>query len=251
VFGKTTRDAQSATSEYNTALEEQVGEIERVGGTGAVISELATIAKLMLNRTQEIERKINVSEKETRALQKNLEDARREAELDHLTGLPNRRAFEAVLKSEHEKATINQESLCVAFCDLDHFKRINDTHGHEAGDRVLRNTAQTLAKISNDRCHIARHGGEEFVVLFRGKSLDEAFAELDDTREQMSQRRMVNRKTDRPFGMITFSAGIADVSCYENPREALKAADDALYAAKNNGRNQIVRAALDEGRQAA
>lgn len=140
--------------------------------------------------------------------------------------------------------------MCVAICDIDHFKRVNDTHGHEAGDRVIRAVAQTLAKISNDTCHVARHGGEEFVILFRGKALDEAWQTLDQAREAMSERRLVNRATDVPFGRITFSGGIADVFAHATPREALKAADDALYAAKASGRNCIAREA-PPARQAA
>ena len=114
------------------------------------------------------------------------------------------------------------EHLCVAFCDVDHFKRINDTHGHDAGDRVLRAVAHSLARISNDRCHVARHGGEEFVVLFRGQSLNEAWDVLEEARSQQAERRLVNRANDMPFGKITFSCGLADVFAYPDPRAALR-----------------------------
>ena len=243
-FGRTTLDARQATSAYNSALEAHVGELEQVSKAGVVISELATIAKVMLERTREIEQEMTRSELQTRALQKNLDEARRKAEMDHLTGLPNRRAFENVLQREHEAALAAGEPLCVAFCDIDHFKRVNDSHGHEAGDRVLRAVAKSLARISNDRCHVARHGGEEFVILFRGKTLEEAWRTLDDTRAAMSERRMVNRATDMPFGQITFSGGVADVFAHPSPREALKAADEALYAAKNHGRNRVLKAEI-------
>jgi len=249
-FGRTTLDARKATSAYNSALEAHVGELEQVSKAGVVISELATIAKVMLERTREIEQEMTRSELQTRALQKNLDDARRKAEMDHLTGLPNRRAFDNVLQREHEAAQAAGEPLCVAFCDIDHFKRVNDTHGHEAGDRVLRAVAKSLARISNDRCHVARHGGEEFVILFRGKTLDEAWRTLDDTRATMAERRMVNRATDIPFGQITISGGIADVFAHASPREALKAADEALYAAKNHGRNRVLKADPDAADQA-
>ena len=250
-FSQTTSAARSATTEYNSALEAQVDELKQVSHAGTVITELAAIARVMLDRTRQIEAEMSRSEQETSALRSSLEAARREAELDHLTGLPNRRAFEAMLKSEYEEAVKHSEPLCVAICDLDHFKRVNDTHGHDAGDRVLRNTAKALSAISGDRCFVARHGGEEFVALFRGKSIDEAWQLLDTAREKMAERRLVNRATDKPFGMITFSAGIADVMLYENPRDALKGADDALYAAKNNGRNQVRKAEPVEDRQAA
>ncbi|HKX78000.1 MAG TPA: GGDEF domain-containing protein [Novosphingobium sp.] len=250
-FGQTATAARTATNEYNSALEAQVGELERVNQAGEVINELARIAQIMLDRTRQIEQEMNRSETETRALKVNLETARREAEMDHLTGLPNRRAFETLLEREQVHATRNNEALSVVFCDIDHFKRINDTHGHEAGDRVLRAVAKSLSKISNDRCHVARHGGEEFVMLLRGKALAEAFAIVDAAREEMAERRMVNRATDIPFGRITFSAGIADVFAYPNPREALKAADEALYAAKNQGRDQIVLASDLEQQNAA
>lgn len=249
-FGQTTRAAKTAATDYNSALEQHVNELEQVSKAGVVITELATIARIMLDRTRQIEKEMSRSELQTRALQTSLDDARRKAEMDHLTGLPNRRAFDGVMEREYAAAVKSGESLCVAFCDIDHFKRVNDTHGHEAGDRVIRAVSQALAKISNDRCHVARHGGEEFVILFRGKTLDEAREVLDDTREAMANRRLVNRSTDVPFGRITFSSGIADVFAYGSTREALKAADDALYAAKNLGRNCIVKAD-DESRAAA
>ena len=238
-FGNTTRTARSAATEYNSALEAHVGELEQVSKAGVVISELATIAKVMLERTREIEQEMSRSEMQTRSLQSELESARRTAESDHLTGLPNRRAFDAALERELVIAKQTGEPLCVAFVDVDHFKKVNDTHGHEAGDRVLKAVAQTLSKISNDTCHVARHGGEEFVVLLRGKSLDEAWKVLDGTREAMAERKLVNRATDMPFGTITFSGGIADIFAFPDHRAALKAADEALYAAKAGGRNQI------------
>jgi len=241
-FALATTEARSATHDYSSALESHVDELEQVSKAGAVISELATIARIMLDRTREIERDMSRSELETRNLQKNLEEARRSAETDHLTGLPNRRAFECRLESEVAEAGAAGEGLCVAFCDIDHFKRINDTHGHEAGDRVLKAVAQSLARISDDRCHVARHGGEEFVILFRGKTIGDACAVLDKARASIAERRMVNRATDVPFGRITLSAGIADLADFTDPREALRAADEALYAAKSNGRDRVERA---------
>lgn len=241
-FGKTTKDARSATSTYQSALQTHVDELAEGATTGAMIHELTEVARAMIDRTQEIEQHMARSERETRSLQRRLDEARRNAEMDHLTGLPNRRAFESLLAHEYEDARRDGDALCVAFCDIDKFKAINDEHGHDAGDRVLRLVARTLAEISNDRCHVARHGGEEFVVLFRGKKLAQAFSKLDATREGLAARRLVNRATDTPFGKVSFSAGIADVFAYEDPRAALKAADQALYLAKEQGRDRIVMA---------
>ena len=207
-----------------------------------MIQQLTTLAHDMLDRTREVARELTRSERETRTLQRRLADARAEAEIDHLTGLPNRRAFETRYDQDYAATRESGEPLCVAFCDIDEFKRINDAHGHEAGDRVLRAVARSLATMSGDKCHVARHGGEEFVVLLRNKLLDEACALIDETREAIASRRLVNRVTDVPFGRITLSAGVADVHAYGNAREALRAADDALLRAKDSGRNIVLKA---------
>lgn len=250
-FSQTTHDARTATSDYQSALQSHVDELHEVNKAGQVITELANVATAMLQRTSEIEERMARSERETRQLQRRIEEARRSAELDHLTGLPNRRAFEALLDREFLDARRTRDSLCVAFCDIDKFKTINDQHGHDAGDRVLRLVARTLSDISDDRCHVARHGGEEFVVLFRGKTTREAFEMLDGMRENLATRRLVNRSTDTPFGQVSFSAGLADIFAYNNPRAALKAADEALYAAKEKGRNRIVIASASGSPRAA
>lgn len=238
-FSKTTRDARSATSDYQSVLQVHVNEFSAVDKAGEAITELAKVAKAMLDRTRDIEDRMARAERETRQLQHRLEEAKRSAEVDHLTGLPNRRAFEGVLEKEYADTKRSREALCVAFCDIDKFKAINDLHGHDAGDRVLKLVARTLSEISDDRCHVARHGGEEFVVLFRGKTASQARETLDETRESLASRNLVNRATDTPFGTVSFSAGVADVFAYPNTRAALKAADEALYQAKERGRNRI------------
>lgn len=247
-FGQTSRAAREATSAYHSELSVKAGELEAVPTTGAVITELASITRAMLRRTVEIEKAMLRSEEQTRSLKHRLEETRRSAEEDHLTGLPNRRAFEALYQAEYRAAHAAAEPLCVAFCDIDHFKRVNDTHGHDAGDRVLKLVAENLARISNERCHVARHGGEEFVVLFRAARVDDAFEKLDRLRAQLADRRLVNRATDLPIGQVTFSAGIADVFASGDRRLALKAADAALYRAKLDGRNRIMIAEPDEAK---
>ncbi|MBB4858182.1 diguanylate cyclase [Novosphingobium chloroacetimidivorans] len=249
-FAQTASEARSATSRYSTALEqhaEGLSSPESGQGDDTIAAQIAAMVHDMLSRTRLLEKELDRSERETRQLEKNLAAARREAEVDYLTGLPNRRAFEAVFAREVAEAQQAGHPLCVAFCDIDHFKRINDAHGHEAGDRILRAVAQTLSKLLPDACHVARHGGEEFVVVMRALSMDEAVAKLDEVRTAMAGRRLINRSTDTPFGQITFSAGIADVCAYEDAREALRCADRALYSAKSQGRNRIVCAPPPQG----
>jgi diguanylate cyclase len=239
-FAKSSKAARSSATEYNSQLEQHVVELGEVQETGEIISNLADLAKAMAERTRKVEHDMRRSEEEAKALRSSLERAKRDAEVDHLTGLPNRRAFEAVLDKHYREAQAAVEPLSVAFCDIDHFKRVNDTHGHDAGDRVIQAIGETLARLSNDNCHVARHGGEEFVMLFRGLAPGEAKARLDQAREEMAARNMINRKTEEPIGQITFSGGVASVFGYDSPREALSAADEALYKAKEAGRNRIL-----------
>ncbi len=238
-FSRSTSSARTATRRYGDALAEHVGQLEAAPDPGSIITELAEYARAMLERSRKAEAELRQSEQEAASLRRNLDRARRDAEVDFLTGLPNRRAFEAALDQHHAEASETGEALCVAFCDIDHFKAVNDNHGHEAGDRILCVVAKALSTISDDSCHIARHGGEEFVMLFRGRTPEEAFAMLDSARQELASRRLVNRRTEQPFGQVTFSGGIADVFAFPNPRAALAAADEALYRAKESGRNRI------------
>lgn len=238
-FQTRTKAAHQMTRDYGSELEDHLTDLEQLQKTGQIVSSLADLAKAMLERTRKAEDDMRKSEDEAKSLRRNLARAKRDADLDYLTGLPNRRAFETLLDRQYREAKHSPIALSVAFCDIDNFKAINDTHGHDAGDRVLKVIADTLAQISNDNCHVARHGGEEFVMLFSGLTPAEAAKKLDEARERMADRRLINRKTDQPFGVITFSGGVADVFGYADPRAALKAADEALYRAKEAGRNRI------------
>jgi diguanylate cyclase len=242
-FTKTTQQTQSATGNYRAALEHHV-QVLKNPEEGVLIG-LADLAKAMLERTRQIESDVRRNENEAKTLRKSLAKARRDADVDHLTGLPNRRAFETLLDTHYQEAKAAGEPLAVAFCDIDHFKRVNDTHGHDTGDRVIKAIGEALANISGQNCHVARHGGEEFVMLFRGKTTDQALIALDNARDAMAKRRFVNRENEQAIGTVTFSGGIADVFAYANSRTALKAADGALYKAKEGGRNRICVAELD------
>lgn len=233
-------ESRNSAKDYGVALQEQVRDLSDEAKAEPVLAKLISLTRSMVEKTRLVENQMRDSAKQTRALQQSLESARRAAEQDHLTGLPNRRAFETTLAAETLAAQAANEPISVAFCDIDHFKVVNDTHGHETGDRVLKFVSGLLAKVSNDKCHVARHGGEEFAVLFRALTPQKAWDRLDQARQSIADRRLINRATDMPFGRVTFSGGIADVFAYDKRSDALRAADDALYAAKQSGRNCIV-----------
>jgi diguanylate cyclase len=240
----TTSEACSATTDYGDALEAEVGRLNADSDPRLALAALGELARTMLTRTRDIQRDLARNRRETVALQQSLADARKAAEIDHLTGLPNRRAFESVLAAEVGAARDSGDPLCVAFIDIDHFKRINDLHGHAAGDRILRTVAKALAAISDEACHVARHGGEEFVALLRNHTLETAWRLLDGSRREMAARRLVNRETDQPMGQVTFSAGVARICDFEDASQALRAADEALYRAKHEGRNRVCIASI-------
>ncbi|MFO1261291.1 MAG: GGDEF domain-containing protein [Sphingomonadaceae bacterium] len=232
-------ESTASASDYGEALQAKVKDMDGKAAPDQVVSALIGLTRSMVEKSRQIEAEMRESQKKTQALQKNLEQARKAAEQDHLTGLPNRRAFEARLNEEATLAKANGEALSVAFCDIDFFKRINDTHGHDTGDRVLKFVGSLLAKISGEKCHVARHGGEEFVMVFRGKTAAEACEIVDQTRADLAARNLVDRNTGERMNQVSFSGGVADAFAYPDVRDALKAADQALYLAKEHGRNRV------------
>jgi len=243
-FQTTATSARSAVSDYGRSIEQSVSEVGDVQSANSqTLANWLEVSQRMIANSLQFEERLQRSELEAQKLRSELEKVRQLADFDHLTGLPNRRGFEALLEEEIRKANENIEPLSVAICDIDNFKQVNDTFGHDTGDRVIGAVARTLAKLTDDKCHAARHGGEEFVMLFRGITIEEAAARLDNAREALSKRRFVKEASDEVIGMVTFSGGIADVFAYESPRFALRAADESLYRAKEEGRNRICVAA--------
>ncbi|WP_313801163.1 GGDEF domain-containing protein [Sphingobium sp.] len=236
-------ESRNSAKDYGAALQEEVKGLSASADNQPVLARLVSLTRSMVEKTRQVEGQLRDNQKQTQLLKSSLETARRAAEHDHLTGLPNRRAFESVLRDELKRARDEGQSLAVAFCDIDHFKLINDAHGHDTGDRVLKFVAGLLSKASNDQCHVARHGGEEFVMLFRGKTAAEACEAVDSVRQDLSTRSLVNRANGERMERVSFSAGVSNVLAYEDPRAALKAADRALYLAKEHGRNRVYLAA--------
>jgi diguanylate cyclase (GGDEF)-like protein/PAS domain S-box-containing protein len=157
---------------------------------------------------------------------------------DPLTGLFNRRAFRSALEGrslERGKAPTD----CVAVLDIDHFKSVNDSHGHAAGDEVLRGFARVARRMVREHDFIARIGGEEFAILFPDTSVEQAMLICERLRAEVARASL-------PAGMgavkITVSGGVAMLE-HNGFEQALENADLALYSAKRNGRDQLAKAA--------
>ena len=204
------------------------------------VQALLDVTRQMIDRTETAEKRLRSTNNELRALQQDLSVAQESAERDPLTGLPNRRALEQALVRAVDTARRADAALSVAFCDIDHFKRLNDVHGHAVGDRVLRLVGDCLSEDADDRTFVGRQGGEEFVLLFEGLPVIEAAARVDAIREALSQRTLRSRSDGTPIGRVTFSAGVAALNGQESGEDLLHRADVALYRAKEGGRNQVV-----------
>lgn len=166
------------------------------------------------------------------------ERLREQSVRDPLTGLYNRRYMEESLERELARCTRAGTPLTIVMLDLDHFKRFNDTHGHDAGDELLRELGKLLVESVRTEDVACRFGGEEFILILSHANSDLARRRMDDLRKRVSEIDV--HYQGRSLGGVTVSIGIATFPEHgETPEALTKAADDALYAAKEAGRNTI------------
>lgn len=156
---------------------------------------------------------------------------------DGLTGLLNRRAMLEMLEQAAAGLKPGAPGLCVIVADIDHFKRINDAFGHDAGDRVLAAVAQTLQRMNADPQHVARWGGEEFLVLMPGTRLAAACKRAEAVQREVAQLAVAG-----DGARVTVSLGVAELNAGERLDDCLRRCDQALYRAKESGRNTVVAA---------
>jgi diguanylate cyclase (GGDEF)-like protein len=191
----------------------------RVTDGVAIAIGCAALFLLVVARMSQLLTQLDVQSERVRAL----------AVTDELTGLPNRRAWNTELPRTIERVRRTGDPMAVAILDIDHFKQFNDTYGHPAGDRMLKEAAAAWQEQLRTVDHLARYGGEEFVVLLPDATMAQA-------REVIDRMRLAT-----PLGQ-TFSAGVATWDGAETSDELTARADAALYRAKDAGRNRIAEA---------
>jgi diguanylate cyclase len=225
---------RAETEGFGRDLAASAAAISRSADKGArsiMIDEVASITAAMLQRVRTAEARLESTTREANELRKKLEEARDNARRDPLTGLANRRAFEEAYAAQANAGA----QLCIAVCDVDHFKSVNDRFGHAVGDRVLKAIGEALAAACDGQL-VARYGGEEFAILFSGLSIDLARRTLDAARASVATKRYRLRESDERLGEITFSAGLT-AARGESYTTVYQRADRLLYAAKTAGRN--------------
>jgi len=172
---------------------------------------------------------------------KNIEQIQKAANTDYLTDLPNRRAFFRESESRIHQYLANNIPFGLAMLDIDHFKKINDNFGHEAGDHILKVVALYMRKHFGNAM-LGRLGGEEFAILLAGKDEDQLYNRLDDFRREIAVAQIAFEEQHISF---TVSIGVK-FECCDDLAKNLSEADSALYSAKENGRNQVIIAGQED-----
>ena len=204
-----------------------------------MVDTLTAATRRVQKENSTLERHLSDSTQEVRRLREHLEQVRREAMTDGLTNLANRKSFD-----EHLTALCADPNtpVTLAVLDIDHFKRFNDTWGHQTGDRVLRYVASVIGRVGAPPRLSARYGGEEFAVIFPGETVAQVEVLLTGVLQEIGSRTLKRRSTNQDLGAVTLSAGIAQRGAGENMGSLIERADAALYDSKRAGRNRITNA---------
>jgi diguanylate cyclase (GGDEF)-like protein len=176
-------------------------------------------------------------QKKVEQLEKELQQVRKESEIDHLTGLLTRRWYDRQSKRFDDNFRRNGVNYAIAFFDIDHFKKVNDTYGHEAGDVVLSTFAKVLLKSTRDTDILGRYGGEEFISLVQFTNIKELYVYMERIKLIVTGHMFKYNDIKIP---ITFSAGVTIRSSNDSHERSVKKADELLYKAKQSGRNKII-----------
>jgi diguanylate cyclase len=205
-----------------------------------LVGGLITSTKAMETRAKTLEADLEKSSRQVTELKSKLDDVRKESLTDPLTGLANRKCFDAELDRAIAQSRESGEPLTVCMIDIDRFKLFNDKWGHQTGDRVLRLVSHCLSENVKGRDTAARYGGEEFVIVLPQTTLNDGVGLANKIRMAVEAKKLVKKSTGDVLGTITISAGAAQLGPHDTAASITGRADTCLYAAKNSGRNRVV-----------
>ncbi len=236
-----------STSDYHDKLElcahriSMAEDITQLEGVLADVMHETRIIQLNAQRSRDDLRtaKQRVSEAEARIgeLQRELDRASMLVRHDQLTGTLNRRGLDEAFEKEVARAQRRQSPLCVALLDIDNFKKLNDTLGHDAGDAALIHLATVIRETMRPQDTVARFGGEEFIIILPDTSVEDAQTAIVRLQRELTRRIFLHNNDRR---LITFSAGVTRLQPGDIQGSVTKRADEAMYAAKQAGKNRVM-----------
>ncbi|NKB55634.1 MAG: diguanylate cyclase [Alphaproteobacteria bacterium] len=235
-------EANDGATSYGEALESNLGEManaENLESLRRAVETLVSDTKGMAAQNSLLQGRLEESSNEIHTLRVHLESVQKEAMTDALTGIANRKFFDTSLRQEAMAAIEGNGELCLLLGDIDHFKRFNDTYGHQVGDQVLKLVGMILKECATGSATAARYGGEEFAIVLPQSDLIEAESLAETVRTTVASKRIRKRSTGEDFGNITMSIGIALFRRGEPVTDLIQRADQSLYHAKNAGRNRV------------
>jgi diguanylate cyclase len=207
-----------------------------------LIDSLVEETSSIVGRSERLGFDLKQSSDKIDALERTLEDLRREATTDGLTGIANRRYFDMTLQTMSGDAMNSGEDLSLLLIDIDHFKMVNDTWGHATGDAVIQLVAATLAQNVKGQDCAARYGGEEFAVILPATSIEAAVHVAENIRTALARKLFAPRDVEETVCAVTVSVGAACYDPGESLAQLIQRADAALYQAKKTGRDRVVAA---------
>jgi diguanylate cyclase len=236
-----------STGDYHQKIEgyqQQIGSTEDIAELNVILDNLMTDTRAMQldalrshEELKETQQKVAEAEMRIQDLTAELEHISEMAHEDYLTGALNRRGMDEALEREFSRADRLNTQLSIAMLDIDHFKKLNDTLGHDTGDVALAHLAKVTKGTLRPTDVLARYGGEEFIIILPETSQEEAVQVMTRVQRELT-RQFFLHNNERV--LITFSAGVAQRTSGEMPDSVMKRADMALYQAKQTGRNRVI-----------